>query len=332
MPPGRDGAPGGPGGAGASPPSRRELGPLSTIIKAVTSPALGLGPTERQVLLALWSHAGLSGHKRLVDSKCYPARPTLAREAGVSTRRVWDAINRLVERGLVSRQEVNHKVREYTLYSVPMVAIARAWYRRPPQPQVDFVQGVHESVPTPVRGVPESPGATPGPDACTSRRPFVQDAHANHAPPANEVVLEVDQEVQPPPSSASPPIPPPEGESTAVRRDANDNLVDEDGFPLEDLDPTTPYLISPEFLRRQMNGETPGEGRPATPKLVEEADPDVCAACRHPRTVHGDTARRGCMALGCSCLSLEFHSPGAADPAAGDVLECPSLRKGHGQP
>ena len=201
-------------GAEVLPLRSRRLGARGTILKGLTSPSLGLGPTERQVHACLWSHARLDDPTVLTDSECFPSWPTLAARAGISVRRVAKAIKLLQERGLISLRRQGRRI-VYTLHARPMLEAAGAWQRTSTRPQAKPMQTVHGSEPQPMHAVHGLSGTTPPVDPGNPSTESLHRVHVTHARRAPEVVQEVGQEVEPP-STASPSFPPHEGGTAAI--------------------------------------------------------------------------------------------------------------------
>jgi len=278
----------------------RQVQPLTSnpggwdVVRAVLSAAFpkGMDATARAVFLAIWTW--FNPRK---GSECYCPATSLAKMTGMSRWTVLKAIRRLESVNLITCRREKGQTTWYTINPVWMASVRTSQTGRGRQPVVESNR------------LCRSTGVGAGNDRTGSNL-------------QHEVAKEADEAKETPPPAASQETPPPEGSTAAPRRDVDDNLVHENGLPLEDLDPTVPHLIFPELLRRQMNGETPGDGHPATPRSVaevdpeacqlavgrsaEDLDPEVCVACHHTWAVHGDVRERGCMAIGCSCGALVF--------------------------
>jgi len=258
---------------------------------------------------------------------------TLASRAGLSARTARGWIRRLEMKRFVLRVRDGGGRHRPNNWVVDWQFIT--WWAREREKAAE-VAGFKESAEPPQFSAENAAENAPNP--ATSAQ-YPADAAADHVVDHLEY-----HDKDTPPSSASPPIPPLEGGSTAAQRDASSNAVDEDGFPLEDLSATTPYLMSPEVLGRQMDQETSGDGLPATPRSVgevdpeacqlavgrsvEDLDPEVCVACYHTWRVHGDKGQRGCMAIGCSCEALVLAQTSLPDPVPGELAE--ALAQSHG--
>jgi len=83
-----------------------------------------------------------------------------------------------------------------------------------------------------------------------------------------------------------------------------------------------------DSLSRERRSGAPTARQPAVARSEDDVDPDLCAACHHPRTVHGDTDRRGCMAIRCSCEGLVLPQTSLLDPVAGQVAAAAAQSNG----
>lgn|GEM_PF-6453272 len=87
------------------------------LIRAATSPALGLPSAERIVLVALARHADAFGY-------CWPSLRRLAHCAGLGERRTWQAVKTLEGKGLIAVEKVNGRVNTYRIEAAAIEKLA----------------------------------------------------------------------------------------------------------------------------------------------------------------------------------------------------------------